>query len=40
MKVIRYVMAAQSGLVDILAEFHPRIVRMAGRSEIDREEGS
>ena len=39
-KDIRIVMAAQADLVDILAEFHPRIVRMAGRSEIDREEGS
>ncbi len=39
-KDIRSVMAAQSELVDILAEFHPRIVRMAGQTEIDREEGS
>jgi tRNA-splicing ligase RtcB len=39
-KDIRSVMAAQSDLVDILAEFHPRIVRMAGRDEVDRQEGS
>ena len=39
-KDIRSVMAAQSELVDVLAEFHPRIVRMAGRNEVDREEGS
>ena len=38
-KDIRSVMAAQSDLVDILAEFHPRIVRMAGRDEVDRQEG-
>jgi tRNA-splicing ligase RtcB (3'-phosphate/5'-hydroxy nucleic acid ligase) len=38
-KDIHSVMAAQSDLVDILAEFHPRIVRMAGRDELDREEG-
>lgn len=38
-KDIHSVMAAQSALVDILAEFHPRIVRMAGQDEVDREEG-
>jgi len=39
-KDIRSVMAAQSDLVDVIAEFHPRIVRMAGRDEVDRQEGS
>ena len=31
---------AQAELVDILAEFHPRIVRMAGAVEVDPEEGN
>lgn len=39
-KDIHSVMAAQNELVEVLAEFHPRIVRMAGRTEIDPEEGN
>lgn len=39
-KDIRSVMAAQSALVETLAEFHPRIVRMAGSTEKDPEEGN
>lgn len=39
-KDIHTVMEAQSELVDILAVFNPRIVRMAGAGEVDREEGS
>ncbi|MFM7397363.1 MAG: RtcB family protein [Verrucomicrobiota bacterium] len=39
-KDIHSVMAAQTGLVEVLAEFHPRIVRMAGRTELDPEEGN
>lgn len=39
-KDIRSVIAAQADLVEILAEFHPRIVRMAGAVEADPEEGN
>ena len=39
-KDIRAVIGAQAELVEILAEFHPRIVRMAGAVEVDPEEGN
>jgi tRNA-splicing ligase RtcB len=39
-KDIRAVIGAQADLVEILAEFHPRIVRMAGAVEADPEEGN
>jgi len=39
-KDIRAVIAAQGELLEILAEFHPRIVRMAGAVETDPEEGN
>ena len=39
-KDIRAVIGAQADLVEVLAEFHPRIVRMAGAVEIDPEEGN
>ena len=39
-KDIRAVIGAQADLVEILAEFHPRIVRMAGAIETDPEEGN
>jgi tRNA-splicing ligase RtcB len=39
-KDIRAVIGAQADLVEILAEFHPRIVRMAGAVETDPEEGN
>lgn len=39
-KDIRAVIGAQADLVEVLAEFHPRIVRMAGAVEVDPEEGN
>jgi len=39
-KDIRSVIGAQSELIEVLAEFHPRIVRMAGAVEADPEEGN
>lgn len=39
-KDIHAVIGAQSELVEVLAEFHPRIVRMAGAVEVDPEEGN
>ena len=39
-KDIRTVIGAQSELIEVLAEFHPRIVRMAGAVEADPEEGN
>ena len=39
-KDIRAVIGAQSELIEVLAEFHPRIVRMAGAVEADPEEGN
>jgi tRNA-splicing ligase RtcB len=39
-KDIHAVIAAQSDLIEVLAEFHPRIVRMAGAVEADPEEGN
>jgi tRNA-splicing ligase RtcB len=39
-KDIRAVIGAQADLVEVLAEFHPRLVRMAGAVEKDPEEGN
>jgi tRNA-splicing ligase RtcB len=39
-KDIRAVIGAQAALVEVLAEFHPRLVRMAGAVEKDPEEGN
>ena len=39
-KDIHAVIAAQSDLIEVLAEFHPRIVRMAGAVEADPEAGN
>jgi tRNA-splicing ligase RtcB len=39
-KDIRAVIGAQADLVEVLAEFHPRIVRMAGAVEVDPDEGN
>ncbi len=39
-KDIRAVIGAQNELIEVLAEFHPRIVRMAGAVETDPEEGN
>lgn len=39
-KDIDVVMNAQKELVNVIAEFQPRIVRMGGKDEVDRTEGS